>query len=217
MEPQGHVAQVIQRYLDLVKQRGPGVGSPVTHENGFIQLSVGEHARLHVWPDLKIAKQLTDSPIHDHTFSFRSWVLLGALDNVQYQLSPQHAGHLSTAISYELHTVDSAGKLQPTDFFCMARLVSRQHLPAGAVYEFGAGEFHETRWRGLTCSLMVKTKIAGRAADGRPHARVLCRINEEPDNAFDRATANPPELLWSIIDQAVLGAEYYLEDLWGAA
>jgi len=212
VDVRGPVSLTIQSYLDLVKQRAPGIGQPVTHENGFIQLSVGEHARLHVWPDIKLQKQRTDSPLHDHTFSFRSWILLGALDNIHVQALPL-AMELNSTPCYEIYQVTTRGALLPTDTFCIPRVLSHQHMVAGSVYEFLAGEFHESRWRGLSCSLMIKTKIMGR--DDRAYARVLCHAGEDPDNEFDRASANPPELLWSIIDQAVMGAEHHLEELWG--
>lgn len=187
----------LETYLKLVKERHPLVGQPVTHENGFIQVPVGEFARLHVWPDEEIEKQRSDSPIHDHTFSFRSWVLYGVLSNLMYDVQPQTTDF---GTRYEIHTVNLEGKLVPTDTHANPILTSRQALRAGSMYEFRYGNFHETTWGDLdlAVSLMVKT---GKAKEGV--ARVLHPHSQIVDNEFDRKKANDPALLWKIIDRGI--------------
>ena len=186
----------LETYLRLVKERHPLVGVPVTHENGFIQVPIGEFARLHVWPGEEIEKQVSDSPIHDHTFSFRSWILYGVLTNHMYDVVPQTTDF---GTRYEIHTVNAAGKLVPTDMHANPVPTSRQALRAGSMYQFRYGVFHESVWDDeLAVSLMVKT---GKKDDWvarvlHPHAQVV-------DNEFDRKAANPPEVLWKIVDRGV--------------
>jgi hypothetical protein len=194
----------LERYLTMVRDRHPLVGQPATHENGFIQVPVGEFSRLHVWPDAGLQKQKSDSPIHDHTFSFRSWILCGTLKNV---LMHVQESALDYGTRYEIHTVSPEGKLVPTDTHANAYSVSRQSLRMGSVYELSAGIFHETLWDDLAVSLMVKTAPGGRAA------RVLHPHSQVVDNEFDRAEANEGGTLWSVVDRGVTEALKNL-DVW---
>lgn len=191
-------------YLDLVAQRARHVGEPRTHENGFIQVPVGEYARLHVWPDVPILKQKSDLPIHDHTFSFRSWVLAGELDHSIYDLQTTV---VPEGAFYEIHRVTDRGKLAPTDLYANAKLLSRHLLPVGSVYELKYEHFHETQWREMTVTLMIKTH----RRPGRTRAHVLCPQGQVVDNEFDRFVANSVDQLWGIVDRGIDAARSHME------
>lgn len=196
----------IHSYLEAAKRRDMMVGKPTTHQNGFIQLPIGEHARLHVWPDKSahLVKQATNSPIHDHSFSFRSWVLVGNITNTLYNV-PFLASDAIASHAVYIAKADGTS-LRPIDTYAIPQIESVQKMPKGSVYELRFNEFHQTQWDRLTVTLMVKTARTGTVA------RVLCPINEPPDNEFDRETANPPEKLWELIDEGIYAAEVMLGD-----
>ncbi len=185
---------VLASYLGQVERRDH-VGCPSTHENGFVQVPIGDFARLHVWPDGGVRKQVSDSPIHDHSFSLRSWVLHGRLENHLYAVQESALPH---GRQYEVHHVSREGKLVPSDVFASVFPLSRQSMVPGSTYEVRSGFFHETRWEGLTVTLMVKTGVGEQS-----RARVLCPVGQVVDNEFDRAEANPEADLWALVDRAV--------------
>ena len=170
------------------------VGPPRTHENGFIQIDLPDRWRLHVWPEARrIKKQATDSPIHDHVWAFQSWILLGNLVDTLYdpRLSFVAGG------PFQLYDVVN-GKLDARPSWSAdPKALAGHHLKAGSSYSMPAGVFHETTWSGLAVSLMHREQqVPG-------SVRVLGRWGEPPDNAFDRATANPQSLLWDIVDESI--------------
>lgn len=168
---------------------------PTVHENGFIQLKLTPHSRLHVWPDGPIVRQRTSSPLHDHRFAFESTVITGHLIHVTYDLieCPRESA------VYQVHVAPVPGGLHPLEVFGYAIKTGQYEMEEGSTYWFKERRFHETKAIGLTATVIQKTD----ESDLMP--RVLCPVNEPPDNEFDRVFANPEDLLWAYIDRA-LGA-----------
>ena len=164
-----------------------------THPNGYIQMPVTGHTRLHVFPDIEIAKRKTFVPIHDHRCDFESDVLLGEIDHAVYRVAFIAHG------SYMCHFVQGRRPwLQHADAICAATVATLTRVRAGETYALPARVMHEIRWTGLAVTLL--TKIANYP---NIQARVLVPIGVEPDNDFDRETANAQEVLWAIVDRAV--------------
>lgn len=182
---------------------------PRVHPNGFIQLDLdgGEvngsghlvtRRRLHVFPDIPIARQATDNPIHDHIFDMRSTVICGALLQWRRDYTLDHDGvpthQIWTADYRNLHDTE----LRPTGVLVSESDSSCEEVITGGSYLQPAFTFHETKWRGLTATLMEKPLVY---ASFRP--RVLCRIGEEPDNDFAREGCDEEEVLWDLIRRAL--------------
>lgn len=168
-------------------------GRPIVHENGFLQypLTPTGSIRLHVWPDRSLTKQATSSPIHDHRFGFTSTVLHGTLDHIVYRPYRADGPYL---IANVVH-----GKLViPTEHFVSVRVQAHEIIRTGKTYEFKPAQFHDSRGRGLTVTIMEKTVSL------ETHTvRVICHREEPPDNTFSRVDANDLNRLWEILDDVV--------------
>jgi len=167
-------------------------GRPVVHENGFIQypLTPDGSLRLHVWPDVPITKQASSSPIHDHRFGFVSTILLGTLDHIVY------IPYRSPRGPYQLANVVRGRLVIPDEHYYSVRVDEHLIVRTGEVYGFLPKRFHDSRGRGLTVTLMEKTKTI------HDHTvRVLTHREEPPDNAFRRD--RDLDQLWTILDRVV--------------
>lgn len=161
--------------------------APFLHPNGFIQIYLNETGskRLHIWPDEPMPKQLTDSPIHNHTFAFRSKVILGVIENQSYDFfvndtNPQVRIYTTSAID-QINTI-----LVPTDLVGNMILRKTELIEKGFEYEFPAKAFHQSKWYGLTATIMEKTSMSTGSA-----AAVVCPIDQVPDNDFRRERVDP--------------------------
>src|SRR5882762_4267748 len=138
--------------LYMIQQRK---NRPYTHQNGFIQLSINDNVRFHVWhgPDLRealgVQKQKTNSPIHDHRFDFESEILCGALTHIEYRTIEHPEGE------YVIHATDG-GKLVSLNVRVRATAYIETTYKRGDEYQFGARRFHESKATTLTATLMRK-------------------------------------------------------------
>jgi hypothetical protein len=178
---------------------------PRVHGNGFVQLDVTPCWRLHVWGDPRIPRQKVDTPIHDHTFSFTSYVLLGSLRNVvmvpRQNVSRGHyQPHRATVRRGEDTVLLPFG--EPCDLVVLTDMIHS----AGTSYRMKAGEVHESFPELGRVSMSLIAKDGPTLAQGGPSPTVFVPVGVAPDNSFDRYAAAPPELLWEIISGAVLEA-----------
>lgn len=178
-------------------------GTPIVHENGFIQLPLDARTRLHVWPDGPLNHQKTSSPIHDHRFAFESYVIRGMLQHIEYEwwqdkTKPTHRLH------QVVQKVNAEGRmgwgiLTATDETGFVKIHSQYKLvEGGSAYTFGSRRFHESIGIGLTATVMFKTK---NYPEYTP--RVLAPLGQVPDNDFSRESMNDPKLLWDYLERAV--------------
>lgn len=167
------------------------------HPNGFYQLDIGNNSRLHIWPPEKQEHQKNYNPIHDHTFSFDSFILIGHLKHYEYDYMEDEDGEyqMYNVIPVEgNHTI-----MEPTGKFINIIKSKEMHLLPGSRYTFEKHKFHESvNEKGvLTATIMKKTQ---QGYDLR--ARIIGIRNHDPDdNSFDRTK----------IDQDK--AHMYLEDV----
>jgi len=175
-------------------QHGP---RPRVHGNGFIQLDLSETVRLHVWGHRDIPRQAVPTQVHDHTFNFRSRVLVGAITNVVYGAIDDPDGSFMV---YEAQpNVGEDTRLVSTGRRVRLVECSRLWIQAGDSYLMAAGEFHESIVSRPTATVITKT-----ATQLRPIGRTLVPVGAQPDNAFNRY-GESPEKLWRIIAEVLGG------------
>lgn len=175
---------------------------PRVHGNGFIQLELTESIRLHVWPDhtYPIKKQKVDTGIHTHRFSFKSTVISGELVHITYRFHMIRDGSnlILGRPTHRLYTPGDDERLKPTEMIGQLSLLDKLILKPGDEYTFNAGKFHATLpVADLSATLMEKRSV------GTGPVYVVCRIDEGPDNEFDRDTDNSEIFLWGIINEAL--------------
>lgn len=179
-------------------------GRPRVHGNGFIQIDLSERVRLHVWGHGAIPRQASETPVHDHTFGFTSYVLHGALENVRYQFRPDGSPTVApeqfpVAVQPHRATVRHGEDTVLSPYGPAGVIVSFERLlhTAGSRYSMRAGEIHESVPRGPSLSVIVKNGPT--LSQGGPAPTVFVPLGVEPDNAFDRY-AEPEDKLWAIVE-----------------
>ncbi len=170
---------------------------PRLHGNGFIQLDQPA-GRLHIWPFPALTAQSVSTQIHNHRFSFESWVLLGRTLDVRYEVfhtyNPAEVTHVAhEAVAREKE--DTVLLPISSEATCQARRTAVRLLEAGDHYYFPPFEYHEhLPTRTTVATLMLKRR---EFLDYRP--RVLVPIGMEPDNDFNRYQVSR-DLLWQVIE-----------------
>jgi hypothetical protein len=114
------------------------------HPLGFIACTLLTEGalklRLHYWPVHGGVQQSPDCQIHDHLFEFQSWVLSGAVENIEYKLS-------ATGNEYSVYETEYRdGQSILTKTGQLVRLVERDRgvFKEGESYSVAAGTLHET-------------------------------------------------------------------------
>ncbi len=164
------------------------------HQNGFYQLDLINDARLHIWPDQKQERQKNYNGIHDHRFSFESFIILGCLLHTEYGPVQNPNG------KYQLYAVapknSVSGELKPTNNFFDVLETKSLELHPGNLYEFDKGIFHQSinKREILTSTVMKKT-----SCDEAIQPRVIGVRNYDPDdNTFDRLQIDEDKALFYI-------------------
>lgn len=165
------------------------MSEPRLHPNGFIQYDLpGRQGRLHIWhPDLPVA-QIVHTPIHDHTFDFKSRVIFGRLMHTIYRFDDRVDG------DYRLHrAVVSAGedtRLEPTPLVGNMNVTRIHYFSLGERYTFSAGRFHTSEGNGLVATIMQKTRTGV-----SEYPMVAVPVSVDPDNNFRRHQADAEVLM----------------------
>lgn len=146
------------------------------HGNGFLQLDLDNKTkRLHVFDPALPCRQERPTVIHDHTQGFLSHVLFGTMINVSYRLVPGSTYRVWTGFkngpNYQLSKSD-----QVTDIKEIDRLI----IPTGFSYQVAPFVFHQTVTDQLTITVIEKQEQMQGVES------VLCPIEYEPDNIFNR-------------------------------
>jgi len=172
---------------------------PTLHPNGFVQYDLAPDVRLHIWSPRLPEAQVVKTPIHDHTFNFRSQVLCGVLHHDVFGWTPTNNDP-----AYTLYTARPWLTGLDTKLVSMAEhgdmaLLEQNQFTAEAVseYTFKAGLFHESYADGLTATVMQKTR-----KHLRESARVAVPFGKEPDNDFSRyQTEENITLMFELIEE----------------
>jgi len=172
---------------------------PRVHGNGFIQLDMTPTRRLHIWGHPDIPRQTVSTQLHDHTFGFRSRILMGNLEDVRLEAIPDPKGAYMTHRAVIRDKEDTV--LQPTGERVTMEITSVNVYTAGDYYVMPSLAIHESKPRGLAVSIIEKTGPS--LAQSGPSPRVFVHHGESPDNNFNRY-AFPVEELWRIISDVLL-------------
>ncbi len=115
-----------------------------SHPLGFYActlLASGAHKiRLHFWPIDGGASQSPDCQIHDHLFLFKSWVLSGSVENIEYTTSLDGQGFSVYRTKYSGY----ASTLTKTSAVRKLTVQHRCTYSAGSSYKVAAGTLHKT-------------------------------------------------------------------------
>ena len=115
-----------------------------SHPLGFYActlLASGEQKiRLHFWLIDGGAAQSPDCQIHDHLFAFKSWVLSGAVENIEYTTSLDGQEFSVYRTEYSGY----ASTLTRTSAVRKLSVQNRRTYSAGSSYEVEAGTLHKT-------------------------------------------------------------------------
>lgn len=114
------------------------------HPLGFLACTLltegTRKVRFHVWPWGLGFQQSSNHQIHDHFFEFRSWVISGSVENVEYQAT--HDGEELSVYRTE-YEGDYSTLTRTNKTFKISEL-RRSRYSAGSSYEVAAGVFHKT-------------------------------------------------------------------------
>jgi hypothetical protein len=140
---------------ELFSMRRPFQAPFRQHPLGFIACTLltegHRRLRLHFWPALPPAGLSPAFQIHDHLFNFRSWVLSGAVENIEY--GPSDKG--TEFAIYRTEYVDGKSILNKTTDTVKLIERSRTVFYEGASYAVSAGMPHETARVGQSPAVTV--------------------------------------------------------------
>lgn len=183
----------------IVKLLRIGCGSPRVHGNGFIQLDLTQNIRLHVWGDMRIPKQKTNTPLHNHTFGFTSYVLGGALRDDLFEAEPSDIG------PYQPHrAVTRKGEdtiLVPEGGRVNIRQIASRMITAPRQYSMDVGWIHQSTPLEPTVSVIVKDGPS--LAQGGTTPLVYVPVGVVPSNDFNRYEAASVDVLWDIVSDVI--------------
>lgn len=173
---------------------------PTLHPNGFVQYDLPGTRRLHIWsPRLPVA-QVVHTPIHDHTFNFRSRVLTGKLHHDVYAWVPEVKNPTHTLFTARPWLTGEDTKLISLNESGEMTLLEENVFEEGNEYVFKAGWFHESYGEGdITATVMEKTRTHLRES-----ARIAVPYGQEPDNDFTRyQTRENVILMLELVEQVL--------------
>lgn len=158
------------------------------HGIGLLQayLHEGEdETRIHIWHPKLVLGEFTaeNGLVHDHRFSFKSWVLAGALYHERFDTFVSFFGEW---VMHECEHARSAKEKTGSYNLPLGRRSDSQYavtrrgewINAGESYEFEARKFHNTTVKELTVTLVQKRGLV----DG--NARILAKKGTELIHAF---------------------------------
>lgn len=108
-------------------------------------------ARLHIWLPGGMKAQSVTLMVHDHVFSFTSWVLAGTIENVEYKIDTSGTEYALYLTEYSGHVSvlkKSGGTLRLVE-------TARVQYRAGSSYSVPVGQLHETSLVGLVPAVTV--------------------------------------------------------------
>ena len=188
--------------IHLKTLRDAGV-KPRVHGNGFIQFDVNETQRLHIWGDPRIPRQKVYTGIHDHVFGFESRIIVGRLLNVVYGYHEVDYGDYRVYVPETRDREDTV--LWPTFDRCRVFPIRSELIDWNTsvqTYTMDPFIFHETFTTGPAATIITKTgPTMAQGAVAKP--RILCPVNLEPSNDFNRYTAADEDLLWQITEDVL--------------
>ena len=173
------------------------MNEPTLHPNGFVQYDLAPDVRLHIWSPRLPEAQVAKTPLHDHTFNFRSLVLCGTLHHDLFTWVPVNNEPSHTLYTARPWLTGQDTKLLSLEEHGIMNLLEQREFPANCEYVFKAGWFHESYADGLTATVCIKTR-----KHLRESARIAVPFGKEPDNDFSSyQTAENVTLMFELIEE----------------
>ena len=176
------------------------------HPLGFLALTwqVDElrALRLHYWSRSFDWAQSNELQIHDHTFEFRSAVLLGRIRNHIYSIRPS----VGEQVLYLTGYTGQKSLLHPQQERVATVLESNRAYEAGSIYRMPAGVLHRTELESDQALTVLATQYASVVRDG---ARVIGSAHAR-SAAFSRSTISSDRrrmLIASVAEALVVAAQ----------
>jgi hypothetical protein len=131
---------------NVLKAIEGGTGQCILHPLGFYLARLAAHGnttfRLHYWPLGLRPKMTAMTPYHDHVWSLRSCVLVGAVENVLIELHRDETGPFQIAHIKQIADTD---QVVPGPFRVRIGSESAHTYRAGEFYDIVPRIFHYTR------------------------------------------------------------------------
>ena len=162
------------------------------HGIGLLQTYLHEgdlETRVHIWDPILVLPQFHEANglVHDHRFSFTSFVLLGAIYDERWYTEEHPAGE------YQIHSTVNARKFkeekgiqygahtEPEPEDSRRYNVNRcgTWYNQGQRYEMAPRQFHHTIVQDFTVTLIVKRSVV------HGPAKIITKVGETLVNAFD--------------------------------
>lgn len=161
------------------------------HPLGFIACTLltqgSKKVRLHYWPSMSARPQTGQCQIHDHIFDFTSWVLAGAVENIEYEENES-----GTEFSiYKAEYKAEFSMLTKTAQTIRLAVGRARTYSAGSKYEVQARRLHETRRIGPEAALTIL--ITDDISMGAP--TVVGPINGDLSREYVRSILSDADLL----------------------
>ncbi len=127
----------------------------VWHPLGFILCKLSEEGRkkirLHIWPSSNERVQKPVWLIHDHLFDLKSWVLSGAIENTEYEVTNSSPNFSVYQASYDQ---DKSILHRTVKKICI-REKSKSVVRTGGIYKVASGVLHQSISLSESTSLTV--------------------------------------------------------------
>ena len=147
------------------------------HGNGFIQVYLNAHTRLHVWSPELPATRVQNARIHDHRFWFCSKVLLGTLYHQEWEVYLDGTGEHGL---YQTAEHSKAAPLERIGKCSISERALKIYMRGDEYYFGGPDKFHDSWANELTVTVMTKFSTAPGY-----NPRIVALGGDSPDHAFD--------------------------------
>lgn len=161
------------------------------HPLGFYSCTLlhenDQKIRLHYWDSItNEEQQSSELMIHDHIFDFKSWIMQGALENIEYEISDEGEVYYLYSTIYE----NDSSILKITDNSLKITHKNSSIYTQGMSYMMSANVLHKTR------SVTDRTFTILHTQDKvNTSPRVLCNTNiSESEIIFQRKDVSEQEL-----------------------
>lgn len=166
------------------------------HGIGVLQAYFHEgdnETRVHIWDPSLVLSGLNESSglVHDHRFSFRSFVLLGAIYNEEFEFKEDVNGQwVKYGVTHARKAMEETGTFHKS----LGLLDERRYLAGrcgqwfcvGEEYAMQAREFHLSKVSELTVTLVVKTGLTdGSAVIAGKYGVPLVHAFDHPNRSND--------------------------------
>lgn len=182
-----------QLTLDSILKIRALINAPFkVHPLGFYSCTLlhenNQKIRLHYWDSITNGEQQSSElMIHDHIFNFKSWVMLGALENIEYEISDDGEKYYLYSTRYE----NNLSILKITDDSLKITHKNSSIYTHGMSYVMGANVLHKTRSLTDRAFTILHTQDTGYTSP-----RVLSNTNtSESEIIFHRKDVDEQEFL----------------------